>query len=293
MQLLTRATFVRATSTSIVMMLLAQYFPNQQERLSMETSQKAITTSAASTTTATAVYHKPPTGVDYTTNDSVFGQILRGELPATVWEETTNVLVFQDIHPRAPTHALIIPKRFIESVFDLTADDIPLLEEMQSIAYQLLQTRHPNMRVVVDYENDPRKEVVDQKKSAQKKDYNLCFHVPPFNSVDHLHLHVLAPVSQMKWYHKYIKYNTNLGWSVSLDTVLQRLRAGESAVPSYRRKKSQPRRNLLPNKKNQPNHSSQTKQVFRRDGGSSITQSSSSSSSSSSSLNNGEQIILK
>ena len=159
-----------------------------------------------------AVYHKPPPDVDYSTNETVFGKILRGESPATVWHETTDLLVFQDIHPRAPTHGLVIPKRFIESVFDLTLADVPLLEEMQSVALATITERHGSDVLSSD-------------------DYNLCFHVPPFNSVDHLHLHVLAPQSNMRWYYRWIKYNTAMRWSVSIDTVLERLRQGLPAVP--------------------------------------------------------------
>ena len=164
-----------------------------------------------------AVYHKAPPGVDYSRNDTVFGKILRAEEASRVWDESTDLLVFQDIHPRAETHGLIIPKRFIESVFDLTPADVPLLEEMQDMAMATLRTRHGG--------NDD---------SIARGDYNLCFHVPPFNSVDHLHLHVLAPQSSMRWYHRLIKYNTAMRWSISLDTVLTRLRQGLPAVP-YRK----------------------------------------------------------
>lgn len=158
-----------------------------------------------------ATYHKPPPEVDYSTNETVFGKILRGESEAAVWNESQNLLLFQDIHPRAPTHGLIIPKRFIESVFDLTPADVPLLEEMHSMALETLRERHGE--------------------ALEKGDYNLCFHVPPFNSVDHLHLHVLAPKSSMRFYYRLIKYNTAMRWSVSIDTVLDRLQQGLPAVP--------------------------------------------------------------
>ena len=159
-----------------------------------------------------AIYHKPPPHVDYAKNETVFGKILRGESPAVVWDESTDLLLFQDIHPRAPTHGLVIPKRFIESVFDLTPSDVPLLEEMQCKALAVLRERHGA-------------------EFLSCGDYNLCFHVPPFNSVDHLHLHILAPQSEMRWYYRWVKYNTGMRWSVSLDVVLTRLRQGLPAVP--------------------------------------------------------------
>jgi len=168
-------------------------------------------------------YHKPPPdavndnssdGDYYGDNWTVFGKILRGEIPARCLAETPQLLAFEDIRPRATVHALVIPKEFIGSVFDLTASDLPLLDEMRRVATNILAERLPS-------DMDP-------------DDFRLCFHVPPFNSVDHLHLHVLAPVSHMHPFYRYVKYNPQLRWSTSLDDVVGRLERGLPAVP-YRR----------------------------------------------------------
>jgi len=162
----------------------------------------------------TCIYHKPPPNVDYNDNDTVFGRILRGETPANTLMESTDLLAFQDLRPRAPLHALIIPKRFIASVFDLSSDDLPLLQEMQHMAYELVEEQFSQ-----DFELD---------------NYILCFHIPPFNSVNHLHLHVLAPASAMTWYNRNVKYRTESRWSTSLHAVQQRLSQGKPAVPYQR-----------------------------------------------------------
>jgi diadenosine tetraphosphate (Ap4A) HIT family hydrolase len=166
-------------------------------------------------------YHEPPSGVDdpktyYDDNWTVFGKILRGEAPAVTYAETNDLLAFEDMHPRAPLHALIIPKRFIGGVFDLTASpkDLALVEEMQDMAEQLVQEQYPE--------------------AFRSGDYTLCFHIPPFNSVDHLHLHVLAPASHMKTYFRFIKYQVGTLWCTSLRTVVERIRAGKPAVPYQR-----------------------------------------------------------
>jgi diadenosine tetraphosphate (Ap4A) HIT family hydrolase len=165
-------------------------------------------------------FHQPPPGVTYAENETVFGKLLRGEAPAIVWEETSALLAFEDIHPRAPTHGLIIPKRFVESVFDLAGPaDLQLLEDMQALAHRLLAAREPA--------------------AYAAGDYTLCFHVPPFNSVDHLHLHVLAPRTRMRFWYKWIKYNPDMRWSVGLETVLARVRQGRPAVP-YTKPRSLP-----------------------------------------------------
>lgn len=60
-------------------------------------------------------------------NDTIFHRILRKEIPADVVYEDDEVLAFKDIHPKAPTHLLFIPKTFAASIADLPDDgsDIP------------------------------------------------------------------------------------------------------------------------------------------------------------------------
>jgi len=42
--------------------------------------------------------------------DTIFGKIIRREIPATIVYETETVLAFRDIAPQAPTHIVVIPK---------------------------------------------------------------------------------------------------------------------------------------------------------------------------------------
>ncbi len=61
---------------------------------------------------------------------TVFDKILSGEIPADIVYETERVLAFRDIHPQAPVHVLVIPKRRIVSVTDAAPDDAALLGEV-------------------------------------------------------------------------------------------------------------------------------------------------------------------
>ncbi len=54
--------------------------------------------------------------------DTIFHKILRKEIPAQVEYEDDEVLAFRDIHPKAPTHLLFIPKHFVASVADVTSE---------------------------------------------------------------------------------------------------------------------------------------------------------------------------
>jgi diadenosine tetraphosphate (Ap4A) HIT family hydrolase len=160
--------------------------------------------------------NRGPKESDYECNPTVFGKILRGEANCHRFDETVDALAFEDIHPRAPLHALVIPKRYIPTVFDLSQADLGLLEEMRSVALRVLQANQPE--------------------ALRGGDYLLVFHVPPFNSVNHLHLHVLAPVSGMSWLYSGVKYNPRTRWCTDWDTVYERLSSDRPAV-SYRRPK--------------------------------------------------------
>ena len=49
-------------------------------------------------------------------DDCLFCRIARGEIPAAKVYEDDEVLAFKDIHPKAPVHFLIIPKKHIQSL---------------------------------------------------------------------------------------------------------------------------------------------------------------------------------
>ena len=48
--------------------------------------------------------------------ETIFSKIIRKEIPADIVYEDEEILAFKDIHPLAPVHVLIIPKREIESI---------------------------------------------------------------------------------------------------------------------------------------------------------------------------------
>lgn len=67
-------------------------------------------------------------------NNTIFGKILRGELPCKKVYEDERVLAFHDIHPAAEVHFLIIPKKFIPTLADSQPEDAALLGHMLSLA---------------------------------------------------------------------------------------------------------------------------------------------------------------
>ncbi|MBD2108817.1 MULTISPECIES: histidine triad nucleotide-binding protein [unclassified Nodosilinea] len=59
--------------------------------------------------------------------DTIFGKIIRKEIPANIVYEDDLCLAFTDITPQAPTHILVIPKKPIPKLSDATSEDKELL----------------------------------------------------------------------------------------------------------------------------------------------------------------------
>lgn len=67
----------------------------------------------------------------------IFCKIVAGEIPSTKVHEDDQVLAFRDLHPQAPTHILIIPKRHIATLNDLQEGDEALVGRIFLVAKQL------------------------------------------------------------------------------------------------------------------------------------------------------------
>ncbi len=54
----------------------------------------------------------------------IFCRIVRGEIPAQILANTADCVAFRDLSPQAPVHILIIPKKHVASLDDVTDSDI-------------------------------------------------------------------------------------------------------------------------------------------------------------------------
>ncbi|MEI8301150.1 MAG: HIT domain-containing protein [Chlamydiota bacterium] len=59
---------------------------------------------------------------------SLFTKIIERQLPATIVFENEHVIAIKDIHPVAPVHILVIPKKEIPSIQFLKKEDLYLME---------------------------------------------------------------------------------------------------------------------------------------------------------------------
>jgi histidine triad (HIT) family protein len=73
--------------------------------------------------------------------ECLFCKIINREIPGSIVYEDDRVLAFNDIHPRAPTHVLIVPKRHITSLNDLSVEDDQLVGELVRRAAAIAKER--------------------------------------------------------------------------------------------------------------------------------------------------------
>ncbi len=92
---------------------------------------------------------------------TVFKRIIDREIPATIVYEDSLCLAFHDIKPVAPTHVIVIPKKEIPTLNDLTPEDEPLVGHLFVVAKQLAAQLGlaDGYRVVINCGRDAGQEV--------------------------------------------------------------------------------------------------------------------------------------
>ena len=71
--------------------------------------------------------------------DCIFCKIVEGSIPSKKVLETDTVLAFHDIQPAAPVHVLIIPKKHIATMNDVTPEDAGLIGDIALAAQQVAE----------------------------------------------------------------------------------------------------------------------------------------------------------
>ncbi|MEO8751802.1 MAG: histidine triad nucleotide-binding protein [Casimicrobiaceae bacterium] len=82
----------------------------------------------------------------------IFCKIVRGEIPGKKVYEDVDVLAFHDIQPCAPVHFMIIPKKHVATMYELTDDDAPVMGRIMTLAGRLAreQGAHDGFRTIVN-----------------------------------------------------------------------------------------------------------------------------------------------
>jgi histidine triad (HIT) family protein len=71
--------------------------------------------------------------------DTVFAKIARGEIPSEEVYSDDEFYAFRDIHPAAPTHILLVPRKAVPKVTDATEEDVVLLGKLILTANKIAQ----------------------------------------------------------------------------------------------------------------------------------------------------------
>ena len=101
----------------------------------------------------------------------LFCKIVKGEVPSTKVYEDENILAFNDINPATPIHILVIPKKHISSLIDLTEEDKDIVWNIHNSINKIAEQNNfkdDGFRVIVNCGKDAGQEVM------------------------HLHYHILA-----------------------------------------------------------------------------------------------------
>ena len=104
-------------------------------------------------------------------DDCQFCKIANGDTSTQFLYENDTLVVFKDINPHAPVHLLIVPRKHIRSINDLTQDDKNIVSEMITIARDMAK-----------------------KESISSSGYKLFFNVERGGGqiIFHLHLHLVG-----------------------------------------------------------------------------------------------------
>ena len=103
--------------------------------------------------------------------DCIFCKISKGEIPSEKVYEDEEVLAFKDIHPAAPIHILVIPKKHIAKVTDIMPEDEALVGKMYTVINKIAKEQEfaeDGFRIIINCGRDAGQEVM------------------------HLHFHILA-----------------------------------------------------------------------------------------------------
>jgi histidine triad (HIT) family protein len=73
--------------------------------------------------------------------DCIFCKIVNGTIPSSKVYEDAEVVAFDDIHPMAPVHVIVIPKKHIPTLLDVTAENMNAVNAMVAAAREVARIK--------------------------------------------------------------------------------------------------------------------------------------------------------
>ncbi|MBI4512113.1 MAG: histidine triad nucleotide-binding protein [Deltaproteobacteria bacterium] len=90
-------------------------------------------------------------------SDCLFCRIRDGQVPATMVHQDEHCIAFRDIHPQAPTHILVVPRKHIATLNDATEEDALLLGHVLLTAKKIARDEghgDPGWRAIANVNRD-------------------------------------------------------------------------------------------------------------------------------------------
>ena len=76
--------------------------------------------------------------------ERIFCKIINKEIPSKIVIENDYVTAFEDLHPVAPVHILVVPKKHIQNVMKLTEEDTVYLQEVYKAVQEIAKEKQIN-----------------------------------------------------------------------------------------------------------------------------------------------------
>ena len=93
----------------------------------------------------------------------VFCKIINREIPSEIVYEDENVIAFKDVNPAAPIHILVVPKNHIETLLDVSQQDIDIIAYIYQIINKIARDNgfaKNGFRVIANCGKDSGQEVM-------------------------------------------------------------------------------------------------------------------------------------
>src|SRR5437879_12981120 len=74
-------------------------------------------------------------------NDCLFCKIIAGEIPSKKVHEDEHTYAFEDLDPKAPTHVLVVPKKHIRGLKEVSEEDAEIIGRCHLAAAQIARQR--------------------------------------------------------------------------------------------------------------------------------------------------------
>lgn len=107
--------------------------------------------------------------------DCIFCKIAKKEIPKDFILETKEVMVFPDIHPVAPVHLLIVPKKHIEEFVEVVDRNQEIFEEMMATLHRLIKEHQ-----------------------LKKRGYRIVTNGGGAQLINHFHIHLIGGISKKR-----------------------------------------------------------------------------------------------